>query len=70
MGGVGQVLDEVDQGHVTVVRGTDKVLHPRVIGVGPEVHLEISEDAREGLEVEEESLSRTSLFQFRLGVSD
>lgn len=67
---VSKVLYQVDDRHVPVVGGADEIIHPRIIGVNSEVNLEVSEDSREGLEVEEKSLSQTFLLELRLSVSD
>lgn len=66
---VGYVLNQVYQCHMAVVWSADEVLDPGVVGVGPEVNLQVSEDDGERLEVEEESLLGTFLLEFWLGVT-
>ena len=55
---------------MAVIRGADEILHPRVIGIHPEVNLQVSEDIGEGLEVDKQSFLRTLLLEFWLSVSD
>ena len=55
---------------MAVVWGANEVLHPGVIGVGPEVDLKVGEDSGEGLEVEQHTLLWVFTLELGLGVAD
>ena len=44
VGAVRDIFDEINEGHVAVVGGTDELFDPRIVGIGAEVDFEITQD--------------------------
>ena len=53
-----------------VVRSANEILHPRVVGVILQIHLQVCQHGGERLEVGEQAFLGPFLFQFRLRVAD
>ena len=66
---VSEVFDQVNKSYMTMVWGGNEILHPRIIRICPKVHLKVTKDLGEWLEVHQESLLRPLLLQLWLRVS-